>query len=134
MQEIGISVEEIAGAIKSTKRRFVLDGDGICLASLEWLLIAKPLEFTSWINKTAATTEEFFTMTCMGRPYGKTSNQHGTDDLRMILPLSSILAIFDIIVSKRLNVLLDSHFNTPRPGVFVGAKRFTQPLDVAHTL
>jgi len=121
---------EIRSAFAKIKHKWRLDADGICVASWEFLFIAQPQQFCSFINRVASSTAQLSQLCIHGRGYGKISSKTKLQDVRAILPLPSLLQILDCVLADALTQGIET--TTPQTAcAFFGCRPGTQCLDVA---
>jgi hypothetical protein len=68
-----------------------------------------------------------------GHCYGKNSSLAEASEIRAIIPLPCVLQIADALFAKRLHDFIDEKLPLA-PGCWVGARPYTQILDIANGL
>ena len=116
-------------ALSRCKGPLKLDQCGVCFELLRVAFEARPSEFVEWLQFLTS-SESLMSSLC--NPvccFGKKSSRTPACDVRAIVPQCSLSKLVDNILSSllfdRLTFLLPK-----RPGVFVGAQRFTQAKDL----
>ena len=125
------SVYDVDAAFCRLKRKTVIDYEGVCVQALYFLFVADPENFILWLRLLCACTPAMRSLTAACRVFGKVSSSSKSDDLRAIIPSSSVLRLLDCVLGIRLHLALDSVLR-PARGCFVGARKHTQALDIGH--
>ena len=128
-----LAASDVADGFKRLHRKRNLDQHGVCVHACELLFVAQPEAFTSWLRHYASSTPRMSELNIRARVYGKASRVCTVDETRIILPLCSILAIFDCILPSLVKPFIDRIFVQPN-GIFYGARACTQVLDITHGL
>ena len=130
---IDLDVETLLGACSSLRQRSKLDPYGISLKAVRLFCAAQPEIAVDFFKRAMSSSPFLAAFNIQGRLYGKESSTTAAADLRAILPLPSILQVIDVLISTKLTAYIDRLF-PPLDGCFIGARPFTQPLDIAHGL
>ena len=128
-----LDVCRVTDGFKRLHRKSKLDQHGICVHACELLFVAQPEAFTSWLRHFVSSTPRMKDLHICARVYGKTSRTCIVDDTRIILPLCSILVIYDSILFSLIILHIDRIFVQPN-GIFHAARACTQVLDITHGL
>ena len=108
--EPDFSEDDVSDALKVLRNKSFLDCEGICVLSLQYTFIANAGRFTRWLNKLASSTPYMSKLKCMARPTGKSSATPNCEDVRLLLPQSSVMGLLDVLLSCYLAKVLDSFF------------------------
>ena len=122
---------DVERAFAKLKRKHVFDDEGNCLLLFELMFQAHPTEFTKWLRIMAGNSNFFKGLHAKCRVFGKTSCSPLECDLRAIVPMNSILRVFDRILGIKLQEFLDITL-PPVRGCFAAGKKYTQALDIGH--
>ena len=127
--------DDISDALKILRNKSFIDCEGMCVLALQYAFVANSFKFTEWLNRLASRTPCMSKLQCMARPTGKASSTPTCDDVRLLLPQSSVMGVLDVLLSTYLAKFLDGFFPLCRfPGAYIGAKRYTQPLEITHCI
>ena len=132
-RKLDISEDMVDLAFLRLKKPLKLDRQGICVQMLRHIFNSVPKLFVNWISCCLSSTSCMESLLAFCNVYGKKSSHSTLHDLRAIVPMSSILRLFDRILHMLTEHLVDSLLPV-RPGIFVGARRYTQTLDVGHSV
>ena len=104
-------------------------------SSSQLLFLAEPSSFTNWLSALMSSTVRMSSLTCTARPAGKVNNTPTLDEIRLIIPQSTIMGVVDGTLAMYLGKFLDDHLPNPISfGVLIGARPKTQVLDVTHVV
>ena len=70
-------------------------------------------------------------LTIRGRFWGKTSSSSDLNKLRAIFPQHALVSLIDSLLTRCLELSIDRILPVT-PGLFFGARKHTQSLDIAH--
>ena len=131
-----LSLEDVASGFRLLNHKDTIRSSGLCMRSLEFLFIAQPLNFTEWMSTTMGNPEEYKQQIVTARALGKKQSYSELDHLRLVIPLESWMSLADALISNQLEMELRRAFphllSCSEPdGYFMGANRYTQPLDIA---
>ena len=73
-------------------------------------------------------------MTILGLPSGKTSSSPSPEDVRMVLPQTALLTLFDVLLSTAIHKFLNLQFPTTPAGAYIGGRKRTQPMEIAFAM
>jgi len=130
---IDTNLEDVGKAVDKIRRPNKIDHYGIC--SLSIYLFAKTLPdiVCPFLSRVFASKDEMSSFNVQGRLYAKSRGAVPANKTRTILPLPSILAIFDCVLCNYWEPKIDMLF-PPVPSIFIGARPHTQTLDIMHGL
>ncbi len=112
---------------KSTSR----DASGVCVLIVRAFVFGAPSAAEQLFSNIFRSSSFIKSFCIQGRLFGKTSKFPAASNVRALLPLPSILAVADAIVALKLHDLVQN-VCLPPPGVFFGAQKGTQVLDITH--
>ena len=104
----------------------------LCVELLRIAFEGNPDLFASVISSIAASEISMSGLSAPMRCFGKKSSVAKLGDIRGIVPPSTLLRLLDILLARAL----DTHLSRiiPRvPGVYVGARQYTQIRDLGHS-
>ena len=98
-QGISIITEElINGVFQRLRRFFQMDKQGVSLSMLYMIYNTDASAFTLWVNRCLASTKSMEDLCAFGTVFGKRSAKSTSNELRAIVPMSSILRLLDRIL------------------------------------
>ena len=130
---INITIDHVAASFRRLRRKSSLDLHGVCVRALELLFVAQPLQFSLWLSHFAGNSSHLKELEIRAQATGKTCGDTAVDDVRVILPLPSILALLDALLPYLVESHIDRLFPQPK-GVWFGARTHSQVLDISHGL
>ena len=120
-------------ALLQLKRKSVLDIDMFCVSIFQLMFEGNPTEFTNWLRFILSSSTIMRSLRAKCSVFGKTSSSLFVDELRAIVPMSSLLRLLDRILGNILKGALETVL-PPIPGCFAAGKRYTQALDIGHSV
>ena len=126
-----VHAESVQYALDKARGSRQLDSSGICLASVRLLFRVFPLHV---INALAAFITSFAHIQgelINASVFGKEGCTPRVEAVRMILPLTALLTLCDIIVSRELARMIGERFPVPE-FIYLGCTVGSQCLDVAY--
>jgi len=120
-------------AVKRIKRPCKLDHYGVCPQSILLFSVAMPQVVCPFLTQVLSSKGQMSCFNIHGRLYAKSKGAVSASKTRAILPLPSILAIFDSLLCSYWQSEIDRLFPS-LPSVFIGAQAHTQTLDIMHGL
>jgi hypothetical protein len=134
-----LTMEEVADAFRNINHKDTIKRDGICSRSLELLFIAQPLHFIEWLSSGLGDPSVYRRQTVAARALGKEHSYSLLEQIRLVIPLDAWMSLTDSVISIRLEAELQQAFpdvlhDRQADGYFMGANRYTQPLDIAFGL
>jgi len=130
---IDISPEDVSSAVDRMKRADKIDHYGVCPLGIHLFAQARPEVVCPFLTTTLATKSSMCSFSIQGRLYAKSRGAVPASKTRTILPLPSILAIFDCTLFTFWQPRIDALFPLVR-STFIGARPHTQTLDIMHGL
>ena len=131
--KLQISYDDICGAFKRLRNKWRRTCDRTCVRIWELLFIAQPTQFTDWLSCTLASSRRMADLQVTACAFGKLCSQTALADVRMIVPLASILQLYDIIIATQVDVFLRDIFPLS-PTLMECARPRTQALDITSSL
>ena len=127
-----IDILTVSNAFFRLRKHSVLDKQSVCVSMLKLLFDTDPVLFTAWVSKCLASTPTMCRLQAFCNVYGKKTSHSASTDLRAIIPMSSVLRLFDRILALITEPTLDQLLPIV-PGIFVGGRKHTQTLDIGHS-
>ena len=131
--QLQISLEDICNTFKRIRNKWKRTCDSTCVRIWELLFMAQPTEFTEWLSCTLASSRRMADLQVTACAFGKLCSKTALADVRMIVPLTSILRLYDVIIATKLDVFLAGMFPVS-PTIMECARPRTQVLDIASSL
>jgi len=129
-----IAACDIDRAFRCLKRLSRVDSHGISRTALFMVFQRQPEAFIRWFKLYICSFRQLRSSTCVARVYGKESTCTKATDVRMIIPLSSVLDLADALLQEKVNKVIDGFFEPMRnPFVHECARPRTQLLEITHT-
>ena len=123
----------VEGAFFRLKRCDKLDRWGICYNLLYLVFSASPESFISWLRFVLSSSTVMGSLQAHARSFGKKSSISSLGDVRLIIPMGAIVSFLDRILAILLEPAIGAQLPLC-PGIFVGARRYTQAQDIGHSL
>ena len=121
---LDLSMEDVSNGFRRLKRKHKLDMDEVCVKSFELLFLAQPFQFTNWLGKFIGSTRRMQHLAIHARVFGKQHATSPADETRVIMPLSTMLAIYDSILPFLVEPHIEQLFPQP-DSVFHAARKHT---------
>ena len=121
----------VENAFHKLRRPYRMDGEDISVSMLHIIFISSPANFVKWMAVSLASSAFMSGLSTSCKVFGKKSVHSLRADLRVIVPLSNLLRLFDRVLVLLLEPKVNDLFPIV-PGIFVGAVKHTQCLDIAH--
>ena len=118
-------------AVDCIKKVSARDAYGVSMLILRAFIFGNPTAAVSLFTNLLRDSSFMQTFYIQGTIYGKESAHTTPAKTRAILPLPALLNVVDALVAMRIHCLVDS-ICVPPLGVFFGARKGTQVLDIAH--
>jgi len=125
--------KDVEAALHQFKRKSVLDIDMFCLFIFQLMFEGNPTEFTQWLRCIVSSSAIMRRLHAKCSVFGKTSSSPFVDDLRAIVPMSSLLRLADRVLGNKMNGALTTIL-PPIQGCFAAGRRYTQALDIGHSV
>ena len=129
--EPDLRIQDFVIAFHKLHRWENVDKDGMCVLLLWIVFAADPEYFVGQMKSCLAHRASMQCLVAQCKAFGKRGSDSFLQDVRAIVPMSSILRLLDrvlaIVFERQLVPLLP-----PLPGFFVGAQKYTQALDIGH--
>ena len=122
---------DVEVCLSRMKRKCKLDADGCCIDALSMYFFTNPHFFTNWLRQLCASTGAMSALSTRGKFMGKVSSTSEMGKLRAIFPQSSLVGLIDSLLARCLEHQVD-RIIAITPGLFFGAHRYTQALDISH--
>ena len=121
----------ITEALDTISKSSSRDPSGISVLIIRAFVYGCPETAVTFFTKLLTQTSFMQSFVVQGTVYGKTSKYTAPNDTRAILPLPAVLVVADALVAIIMHNFIDLHCPVPQ-GIFFGARRGTQVLDIAH--
>ena len=108
-----------------------MDFDGIAPECWLRLFLRKPEDFTKWFDRLLSRSPLMAGLSLPALASGKESAVSELDKIRLIVPQTSLVALADIVLSEFLNSFINDQFKGLGDHFYIGARKYTQPLEVA---
>ena len=128
-----ITYGELWAAVNAIKSSNRLDSDGLTANSIRLLTFACPDMVLQIVKLVLASRQHMNDFIIEGQMRGKTSSSTTKHDVRVILPLPSILCLCDCILAKKIETYLNQLLPN-EPLYFAGAQKGTQTSDVVFPI
>ena len=129
-RQVALDDCDIRNAFGRIDRRSLYDQEGICVDLWRLAFEARPTAFAAMSSRTLASTTAMMRMQLAARAMGKGTSSPAPGEVRVIIPLSSLMQFFDAFLACRLDASMVHLVDQPR-GVFIGGVPRTQGLDIA---
>lgn len=120
-------------ACNQIKHRTKLDHYGMCVDSIRLFVSECPQAAVAFFEMLLSSSPIMSTIEVNAKLFGNESPRTPASKLRAILPLPAVLQVADALLANLLLPCIDSVLPVPA-GSFIGARKHTQPLDIAHEL
>ena len=117
-------------ALETITRPFAIDQQGLCPLVIRLLFYGAPRATASLFNSVIGSDDFFHAERILGHARAKKRGLIQAEKVRIILPLSSILAVIDAAVSNRLHKRLDEWGSGIPPSFLECAKKRRQIQDI----
>ena len=125
---------DFIGAAERLGKQFKLDNQGICPRSLRLVLAGAKDTTTDILNRLLSDDDFFSNSVVDGRTAAKVSGPALSSQIRSILPMPTILMIFDCIIDKELQEIVSQAASQCSNGYLECAIRRRQILDCTFAL
>ena len=131
--ELEIDINQVTVAFSMLRRRHHRDWSGVTVRGLHLLFQSQPLQFVSWITAVMADNSRMQQLQVHARGFGKEGGNVAYDNVRVVVPLTSLMQLIDAILFLDLNVFVSKVFK-PLDEIWEGAQPKTQVQDIVGGL
>ena len=130
---LDITREEVVEAWPHMQRRTLCDGDGICAEALRCISIAHPDVLPQFLNTWLSRGSTVAEARVVGIARGKATRRPTPGAVRVIVPLPTVMALADVVLSRRLHSFLTTRLPVPRGTMAAAVPNSNlQAMDVGH--